>query len=148
MGRPGVRSFGICGEIIQRSFLSPSSPLPREEPHCHLVSSGAPAFSARPHLPNTRPDPSHLRKPPFAAPAGKPSRLATLSSGASEATPKDRSGQPGSREDMSTSESLGKPPSHSKAPAPRRPGQPGILGASLQRARSVPDSSPNPQPGR
>lgn len=133
MGRPGVRSFGICGEIIQRSFLSPSSPLPREEPHCHLVSSGAPAFSARPHLPNTRPDPSHLRKPPFAAPAGKPSRLATLSSGASEATPKDRSGQPGSREDMSTSVSLLESPLPTQKPP--RPGGQGSLESLEHRSR-------------
>lgn len=63
----GDRVLGALG-------FPPLSPPPQEEAHCHLVSSGALAFSAPPpHLPTPRPDPSHLWKPPFAAPAGKPS---------------------------------------------------------------------------
>ena len=115
MGRQGVRSFGIWGEINQRSFLSPLSPPPREEAHCHLVSSGAPAFSAHPPPP----------QPPVPSQPLLVSRLqlATLSCGASEATPKGRrSGQPGSREDMSTSVSLLESPLPTQKP-PRPGGQ-------------------------
>lgn len=140
----GALRFGE--KLSSDLFLSPLVPPPGEEPHCHPLSSGAPAFSARP--PGQSPPISgSIPSQPLLV---SRLRLATLSSGASEATPKDRrSGQPGSGEDRSmTASLLESSPSHSKAPAPRRPVPPGVLGASLRRARSVPDSSRSPEPGR
>lgn len=59
--------------------------------------------------------------------------LAPLSSGASEATPKDSSGQPGSREDMSTSVSLLESPLPTQKPP--RPGGQGSLESLEHRSR-------------
>ena len=116
LGRPGVRRFGIWGEIVQRSFFLLHSHLPKRNP----IATRCPLEPLRLGIaPLARP--SHLWKHLFAASADKPPPAPNFVLGASEATPKDRRrGQNGSPAEMSTSASLLKRPLPTQKPP--RPG--------------------------
>ena len=68
-----LEALGFGEKLTSDLFFLLYTHLPERKPTvtwCHLEPQ---RLAPTPHLPNPRPDPSHLWKPPFAAPAGKPS---------------------------------------------------------------------------